>query len=104
MKMFAARLTHDATPISKDDHVRLRTARFDDCAILQITLIAAWFNYINRVADALGWEETTKRVTVHSFGRFGLAPSTTEDEINVFPAIASLIAVRKSEAMRRFNT
>ncbi len=22
--------------------------------ILQITLIAAWFNYINRVADALG--------------------------------------------------
>jgi alkylhydroperoxidase family enzyme len=23
-------------------------------AILQITLIASWFNYINRVADALG--------------------------------------------------
>ena len=27
---------------------------FDDVAILQITLIASWFNYINRVADALG--------------------------------------------------
>ena len=27
---------------------------FDDTAILQITLIAAWFNYINRVADSLG--------------------------------------------------
>ena len=27
---------------------------FDDRAILQITLIASWFNYINRVADALG--------------------------------------------------
>jgi alkylhydroperoxidase family enzyme len=26
----------------------------DDRAILQITLIASWFNYINRVADALG--------------------------------------------------
>jgi hypothetical protein len=26
----------------------------DDKAILQITLIAPWFNYINRVADALG--------------------------------------------------
>ena len=26
----------------------------DDKAILQITLIASWFNYINRVADALG--------------------------------------------------
>jgi alkylhydroperoxidase family enzyme len=38
----------------KDDHERLRGAGFDDKAILQITLIAAWFNYINRVADALG--------------------------------------------------
>jgi alkylhydroperoxidase family enzyme len=35
-------------------HERLRAAGFDDQAILQITLIAAWFNYINRVADALG--------------------------------------------------
>jgi alkylhydroperoxidase family enzyme len=25
-----------------------------DRGILQITLIASWFNYINRVADALG--------------------------------------------------
>ena len=32
----------------------LRAAGFDDRAILQITLIASWFNYINRVADALG--------------------------------------------------
>ena len=35
-------------------HRRLRDAGFDDRAILQITLIASWFNYINRVADALG--------------------------------------------------
>jgi len=27
---------------------------FDDRAILQITLLASWFNYINRVADGLG--------------------------------------------------
>ena len=33
---------------------RLRAAGFDDRGILQITLIASWFNYINRVADALG--------------------------------------------------
>jgi alkylhydroperoxidase family enzyme len=26
----------------------------DATRILQITLIASWFNYINRVADALG--------------------------------------------------
>ena len=36
------------------DHERLRAVGFDDRAILQITLIASWFNYINRVADALG--------------------------------------------------
>jgi alkylhydroperoxidase family enzyme len=27
---------------------------FEDRAILQITLTASWFNYINRVTDALG--------------------------------------------------
>jgi len=51
---YAAQLTRDATRISKADHERLRKAGFNDQAILQITLIASWFNYINRVADALG--------------------------------------------------
>ena len=51
---YAAQLTRDATKISRADHEKLRSAGFDDRAILQITLIAAWFNYINRVADALG--------------------------------------------------
>ena len=39
---------------AEEHHRRLREAGFDDRAILQITLIASWFNYINRVADALG--------------------------------------------------
>jgi alkylhydroperoxidase family enzyme len=47
-------LTKDATRISRDDHARLREVGFDDQGILQITLIASWFNYINRAADALG--------------------------------------------------
>ena len=51
---YVVKLTKDATRVSKDDHERLRAAGFDDKAILQITLIASWFNYINRVADALG--------------------------------------------------
>jgi uncharacterized peroxidase-related enzyme len=51
---YVVKLTRDATKIWKDDHDRLRAAGFDDKAILQITLIASWFNYINRVADALG--------------------------------------------------
>jgi uncharacterized peroxidase-related enzyme len=51
---YVVKLTKDATQVRKADHERLRAAGFDDQAILQITLIAAWFNYINRVADALG--------------------------------------------------
>jgi len=51
---YVVKITKDATQIWKDDHDRLRGAGFDDKAILQITLIASWFNYINRVADALG--------------------------------------------------
>jgi uncharacterized peroxidase-related enzyme len=51
---YVVQVTKDATRISPADHERLRAAGFDDKAILQITLIASWFNYINRVADALG--------------------------------------------------
>jgi uncharacterized peroxidase-related enzyme len=54
MLEYVVQLTKDATRISPAYHERLRAAGFDDRAILQITLIASWFNYINRVADALG--------------------------------------------------
>jgi uncharacterized peroxidase-related enzyme len=54
MLNYVVKLTKDATKVWKDDHDRLRAVGFDDKAILQITLIASWFNYINRVADALG--------------------------------------------------
>lgn len=51
---YADQLTRDATKLGRADIECLRTAGFNDHAILQITLIAAWFNSINRVADALG--------------------------------------------------
>ena len=51
---YVVQITRDATRISPAHHDRLRAAGFDDQGILQITLIASWFNYINRVADALG--------------------------------------------------
>jgi uncharacterized peroxidase-related enzyme len=51
---FVVKLTKDATRCSPDDIRALREVGFDDRGILQITLIAAWFNYINKVADALG--------------------------------------------------
>jgi alkylhydroperoxidase family enzyme len=54
MVEYVVQLTKDATRIGPDHHARLRAAGFDDTGILQITLIASWFNYINRVADALG--------------------------------------------------
>jgi uncharacterized peroxidase-related enzyme len=51
---YVVQLTKDAVKITPAYHERLRAVGFDDKGILQITLIASWFNYINRVADALG--------------------------------------------------
>ena len=51
---YVVKLTKDAVQCSPTDLDGLRAAGFDDTGILQITLIASWFNYINRVADALG--------------------------------------------------
>jgi uncharacterized peroxidase-related enzyme len=51
---YVIKLTKDATKVWRDDMDALRQAGFDDRGILQITLIASWFNYINRVADSLG--------------------------------------------------
>lgn len=51
---YVVKLTQDATKVTSQDHEKLRAAAFTDQGILQITLIASWFNYINRVADALG--------------------------------------------------
>ncbi|MCI0379632.1 MAG: hypothetical protein L0215_18645 [Gemmataceae bacterium] len=51
---YAAKLTRHAVRVTPDDLDRLRQVGFDDRAILQINLIASYFNYINRVADGLG--------------------------------------------------
>lgn len=51
---YVEKLTKAPVSISQDDIAALRAAGFDDTGILQINLIASWFNYINRVADGLG--------------------------------------------------
>ena len=51
---YVEKVTVDATRVTPSDLERLRAVGFDDRGILQITLLASWFNYINRVADALG--------------------------------------------------
>jgi uncharacterized peroxidase-related enzyme len=51
---YVVKLTRTPAQVRAEDLQRLRQAGFDDRAILQINLIASWFNYINRVADGLG--------------------------------------------------
>ena len=51
---YTAKLTRHAWKVTPDDLDRLRQVGSDHRGILQINLIASWFNYINRVADGLG--------------------------------------------------
>jgi uncharacterized peroxidase-related enzyme len=51
---YVAKLTRTPAQVVRQDVERLRQVGFSDQAILQINLIASWFNYINRVADGLG--------------------------------------------------
>ena len=51
---YVAKLTLAPAKVLREDVDALREAGFEDTAILQINLIASWFNYINRVADGLG--------------------------------------------------
>lgn len=51
---YAAKITLSPSCIQEEDIEKLRKQGFEDKAILQINLIASWFNYINRVADGLG--------------------------------------------------
>jgi len=54
MLAYVETLTLRPAQCSRDDIDALRTVGFDDRAILQINLIASFFNYVNRVADGLG--------------------------------------------------
>jgi len=54
MVEYAVTITEDATRVSPATLDGMRANGFDDTAILQIAAIASWFNYVNRMADALG--------------------------------------------------
>lgn len=54
MVAFVIRLTKQPSSLIEADVNALRAVGFNDQAILQITMIASWFNYVNRIADALG--------------------------------------------------
>jgi alkylhydroperoxidase family enzyme len=51
---YAAKLTRTPADMTRADVEDLKAHGFDDQTVLQINLIASYFNYINRVADGLG--------------------------------------------------
>lgn len=54
MLEYAERLTRAPSSMSAADIAELRRHGFDDRDIHDIVQVAAYFNYINRVADGLG--------------------------------------------------
>ncbi len=50
---FAERLTLAPAAMREADVLRLRAAGLDDRAIHDFTQVVAYFNYLNRIADAL---------------------------------------------------
>lgn len=53
---YAEKLTLHPATMSEADIVQLREIGLDDRAIHDATQVIAYFNYINRIADALGVE------------------------------------------------
>lgn len=53
---FAEKLTHTPAQMSPADLDTLRSHGLDDRAIHDATQVISYFNYINRIADALGVE------------------------------------------------
>ena len=51
---YAAKLTRAPADMSEGDIARLRAVGFNDRAILDIAQVAAYYAYVNRIADGLG--------------------------------------------------
>ena len=51
---YAAKLTRSPSAMTEQDLEPLRAAGLTDRGILDLVEVASYFNYINRVADALG--------------------------------------------------
>ena len=57
---YAAKLTREPASMTATDLNPLREAGLSDGAILDVVEVAAYFNYINRVADSLGIDPEPK--------------------------------------------
>ena len=54
MLSYARKLTTALGSITEEDVQRLRSEDFNDRAILEINLAAAYMNFVNRIAEGLG--------------------------------------------------
>jgi len=52
---FAVKVTEQSSSCSEDDIAALRVAGWSDEEIMDITEVAAMFNFTNRLASGLGW-------------------------------------------------
>jgi uncharacterized peroxidase-related enzyme len=64
---FADRLTRTPDGPSEDAVDALRDAGWDDRAILDVTLVTAYFNFVNRIANALGVEFTEEEAAGYEY-------------------------------------
>lgn len=55
--------------MTRADVQALRDVGLDDAGVLHVVTLAAWFNYINRVADGLGIQ-----VDPHTWEKYAASP------------------------------
>jgi uncharacterized peroxidase-related enzyme len=67
MVEYAAKLTLRPGEMTEADVERLRDAGFSDKEILQINLVASYFNFVNRVASGLGVEYSEEEVKGYKY-------------------------------------
>lgn len=63
----ASRVTTNPNGTTEADVETLRTAGWTDRAILDIVLITAYFNFVNRITNALGVEFTEEEATGYEY-------------------------------------
>ena len=56
MLAFVEKLTRDPGSLSEGDLRPLRAAGFSDEDVLEISVVCAWYNFVSRLASALGVE------------------------------------------------
>lgn len=64
---YGVQLTRNPSGVSRADVDTLRTAGFSDRDILDIALIASYFNFVNRIAEGLGVEVTDDEVRGYNY-------------------------------------